>query len=270
MDFLDQLMRLPYMRGLWFRFPLGSIDRRVQHGIFPRPHYAFGLYWAALQAQRLGIARISAIEFGVAGGRGLVAMESAAKAIAAHLGVAIDVFGFDSGEGLPEPVDYRDLPHIWGGGFYQMDVAKLRSTLTNAQLVLGMVEQTVPAWLRAAENAPLGFIAFDLDYYSSTKAALEIFNCEEPRYLPRVYCYFDDVKCMQLGCMNPYVGELLAIREYNDAHATRKICLIEQLRVQRPRWEIWQESMYAFHDFSHSQYNRLVVPRDETHSELRL
>jgi hypothetical protein len=46
------------------------------------------------------------------------ALERAAKEIERTLGVGIDVVGFDSGEGMPEPTDYRDWPHIWGRGFY--------------------------------------------------------------------------------------------------------------------------------------------------------
>ena len=57
------------------------------------------------------------IELGVAGGRGLLALEEASAEIGPFLGVKIDVVGFDSGEGIPAPIDYRDLPHSWNAGF---------------------------------------------------------------------------------------------------------------------------------------------------------
>ncbi|MHC4129678.1 MAG: hypothetical protein ACYSUA_16250, partial [Planctomycetota bacterium] len=41
--------------------------------------------------------RISALEFGVAGGNGLLALERAAMRLAEIFGVEIDVYGFDSG-----------------------------------------------------------------------------------------------------------------------------------------------------------------------------
>jgi hypothetical protein len=35
-----------------------------------------------------------------------------AREISRALNLRIDVFGFDSGIGMPEANDYRDLPHI--------------------------------------------------------------------------------------------------------------------------------------------------------------
>jgi hypothetical protein len=109
-------------------------------------------------------------------------------------------------------------------------------------------------------ESPIGFVAFDLDYYSSTAAALTVFDGPESTHLPRVHCYFDDLASNNLGCINEYVGEYLAIREFNDRHVSRKVCRIEQLRTNRTRWEEWQERMYALHDFRHSRYTDLVVP----------
>jgi hypothetical protein len=134
MNVLRQLARLTYFIDLWARLPLGSVSTRVAYGIFPYPHYAYGVYWAATLAVRLGIPRISIAEFGVAGGRGLIALESSSREIEEALGVGIDVVGFDSGRGMPEPVDYRDLPHIWNAGFYLMDEGKLRARLKKARL----------------------------------------------------------------------------------------------------------------------------------------
>ena len=166
-------------------------------------------------------------------------------------------------------IDYRDLPHIWGPGFYRMDVEKLRARLTTAELVLGDVATTVEQWL-GERHAPIGFVAFDLDYYSSTAAALRILAGNADSHLPRVHCYFDDVTSNDLGCMNPYVGELLAIREFNECRPDRKICRIELLRVHRHRWEKWQDRMFAFHDFSHPLYTRLVIPKGDGARQLPL
>jgi hypothetical protein len=269
-DLLRTLVRVPFVIGLWSRFPVGSVESRVLYGIYPYPHYAYGVYWSALLASRLGVPRITAIELGVAGGRGLIALERASIEIERALGVGIDVVGFDTGEGMPSPLDFRDLPHIWGQGFYKMEPEKLRARLTRAKLILGDVGRTTREWLGSASRAPIGFVAFDLDYYSSTKAAFALLEGTEGAHLPRVYCYFDDVASNALGCMNDQVGELLAIREFNEAHAQRKICKIEQVRLHRRRWEDWQERMYAFHDFAHPQYNTLVIPRTVRQSQLPL
>jgi hypothetical protein len=269
MSLLDAVMRLPFTRGLWLRFPIGSVEHKVFHGIYPYPHYAYGVYWAAFNARQLGIQRISAIEFGVAGGRGLVALEQASREIESALGVGIDVVGFDSGTGMPRPIDYRDLPHVWRQGFFPMDEAQLRSRLERAALVLGDVGTTVAAWV-AAPHSPVGFVSFDLDFYSSTKAAFRVFESSAVGYLPRVYCYFDDIASNNLSLVNEYVGELLAILEYNDEHAHKKLTKIEQLREARPRWEHWQDRMFAHHDFEHPLYTTQVVPGIGTNVALPL
>jgi len=265
MSLLRYLARLPYFLGLWERMQLGSMAARVEWGVVPYPHYAYGVYWAAVTASRLKIPRITVAEFGVAGGRGLIALERASEQIERELGVGIDVVGFESGAGMPAAADYRDLPHIWGPGFYVMEVEKLRSRLKRAELVLGDVATTTRQWIQEKPRAPLGFVSFDLDYYSSTRAAFTLFEGPDSSHLPRVYCYFDDVVSNALGCMNEYVGELLAIREFNEQHAHRKVCRIEGVRVHRPRWEILQEQMFAFHNFAHPQYNVLVIP--QTHAD---
>lgn len=267
MNLLRQIMRLPYVHGLWSRFPVGPVEAKVEYGIYRYPHYAYGVYWSAVLASRLGIPKITVVEFGVAGGRGLISLEAASGEIGAHVGVEIDVVGFDAGTGMPAPVDYRDLPHIWGQGFYKMDEAGLRARLRKAALVLGEVATTVPAWLQT-NPAPIGFIAFDLDYYSSTVAAFRIFDGPAATRLPRIPCFFDDLGCTNIGFMNAWVGEHLAIDEFNAAHPDKKIGRIEQLRINRPRWENWQERLYAFHDFSHQLYTRHVLPSGARHTQL--
>ena len=122
MSFLDRVLRrladLPGIRPLWVRYPVGSVPTRVRYDIWERPNYAYGIYSAADLARRLKIPAISVIEFGVAGGRGLIAMEKIGREIARHIGVRISCYGFDGGRGMPAPQDYRDIPYVWGEGFY--------------------------------------------------------------------------------------------------------------------------------------------------------
>ena len=49
-----------------------------------------------------------------------------------------------------------------------MDVERLRARLKRARLILGDVEEMLPAFLPGAKH-PIGLVAFNLDYYSSTK-----------------------------------------------------------------------------------------------------
>jgi hypothetical protein len=224
-----------------------------------RPHYLYGVYWAARQAKALGLTRISTIEFGVAGGRGLIALEEHACRVEADTGVNIDVYGFDTGVGMPPPLDYRDCPYIWQEGFFRMDADKLRQRLSRARLVLGDVSTTIPAFQNTPGLAPIGFISFDLDYYSSTVDALKM--CEYPHelFLPRAYCYFDDCTGgRDWELHSEFTGELLAINEFNERHSKIKMARIGGLREKRriPSW--WNERMFALHRFDSPLYPKPI------------
>ena len=265
---LTRLTRIPGARSLWLRFPFGSVATRVQHGVFDRPHYAYCVYAAADLARRLGIPEISVIEFGVAGGRGLLALERIAKLVSGALGVVIHVTGFDSGSGMAPAQDYRDLPHVWGSGFYKMDLPKLKSALSpETELILGDIRDTIPEW---SPRGPIGFVAFDLDYYSSTKAAFHLFDGDARAMLPRTYCYFDDIVWPAIACHNEYVGEVCAIKEYNEEHARRKICPLHLLRHQRVYPQRWNDQVYVHHDFAHPLYCRNLTPEGESERQLPL
>jgi hypothetical protein len=255
---VDHPSRLVF--GLWRRYPFGSFDLRCDLDIFSRPNYAYGVQQAARLAQGLGLPAISALEFGVAGGRGLVALQEIATLAEAATGVRVDVYGFDLASGLPEASDYRDLAYTWRKGFFTMDVEELRRQLTRATLVLGDIHDTVPAFVEQHNPAPVGFVAIDLDYYSSTVAALKIFDLPDDRLLPRVPCYFDDIVGEDHVFQNEYVGELLAIREFNDAHANTKVLPIHGLSAKRVVPAPWNDSMYAMHRFDHKRYDEYVGP----------
>ncbi len=220
---------------------------------FRRPAYGYGMMRAAEMASRLGYKEVSAIEFGVAGGNGLLAMEQAAELIEARLPIRFRIWGFDLGSGLPQPLDYRDLPYHWQPAFYRMDADALRQRLTRAKLVLGNVAETVKDFVTRPEmaGAPLGFVSFDLDYYSSTKGALPIFDVSTEEVLPRTFCYFDDI-AGEAECYSDRTGVRLAIAEYNAVDEKRVIdrCHdFEALPIER-----WQEKISIRHDFSHPRY----------------
>jgi len=226
---------------------------------FDRPWYAHGLYAAAELGAALHEPAISVIEFGVAQGDGLVALEELAQDIRKRFNIRIELFGFDSGEGLPTHGDYRDLPCIWRRGFYKMDVEAVRSRLPSARLILGDVRETVPAFLQAGGFPPIGFISFDLDYYTSTVAALSVLEGPDANYLPRVLVYLDDIMSgdQQYSCED--VGELLAIREFNARatrnHRVRPLHGWKQGLLLQPEWA---DKMWAYHRFDHHQYNDYI------------
>jgi hypothetical protein len=267
---LRQLARIPGVRRLWMKIPIGSVELRTQYDIWERPAYAYGIFSAAKLAKCLGLDGITVAECGVAGGNGLLSMERIAEIIGASLGLRITVLGFDTGTGMPVPEDYRDLPHVWGQGFYQMQPEQLQARLRTAELILGDVAETTRSILAREGLAPVGFIAFDLDYYGSTKKAFQILGGDARTRLPRIYCYFDDITWPEHACHNEFVGELCAIREFNAEHEAQKIAKLAHLAYMRPRRALWNEQIYIFHDFQHPLYTQLITPDDERFRQDRL
>jgi len=214
-----------------------------------RPPYLLGLVHAAAQARQQGVPQICAVEFGVAGGLGLRILEREAASVRRDTGVDISVVGFDAGVGLPAATtgDYRDHPDYWQPGDFPMDVAKLRASLSpGTELVLGDIRETLPRWIVQSQPAPVGFVSFDLDYYSSTIAALEIFSHPAKRMLHRVPCYFDDIVAF---VAHRDAGELLAIRTFNAQHVGAiTIDRWHGIRQGRPFDHPYLEQMFVAHD----------------------
>jgi hypothetical protein len=219
-----------------------------------RANYLYGVLHAARLAKVLGIPTISTIEFGVAGGRGLLALEKASVYAEEAFGVGIDVYGFDTGRGLPKPTDFRDCPNLFLEGEFPLDEALLLSHLERAELVLGLVDQTVPEFM-SRRPAPIGFVSFDLDLYSSTACALRAFEADSGLVLPRVLCYFDDITGFTYADHN---GERLAISEFNAAHELRKVSPIYAAEFYVPQHEaraLWPRKLYLAHILDHPRYS---------------
>lgn len=177
--------------------------------------------------------------------------------MAAHveraLGVEVQVYGFDNGAGLPRPEDFRDLPNIFREGEYPLDEGALRARLGRAELIVGEVGETVGPFL-ARDPAPIGFISFDLDLYTSTMRAFPLLEAEPERLLPRVQCPFDDILGMTYAAHN---GERLAIAEFNAAHEARKISPIfgaEFFVPRRVARDNWVQKLFMAHVLDHPRY----------------
>jgi hypothetical protein len=245
----------------------GTFRERVRFDLVDRPQHAFGLLAAADVARFVGVDEITAIEFGVAEGAGLSNLANIAASVTAETGVRIAVAGFDSGRGLPRPIDYRDHPEIWSEGDFAMgDPSALRSRLpAGTALVLGPVHETLPSFVRTL-SAPVGYVSFDLDLYSGTRDALTLFDASPELLLPVVVSYFDDVigSPRRIGSLfrSSGAGALLAIEEFNSRHTLRQLDPIRILRYRRPLdRELWIERMCALHAFDHP-FRSLPSTRD--------
>lgn len=247
------------IRVLWRTIPIGPFSLRMKFDVFMKTQYAFGVYHAARLAKALHIREISCIEFGVASGQGLLHMENAVKEVSHEVGIKIQLYGFDLLTGLPEIHGYKDLPYVWRTGFYKMDYEHIKEKVPSAKLIIGDVKDTVKTFRDQHNPAPIGFISFDLDLYSSTTGALKLFStdCE---ILPRVICYFDDILDAPeaTAMFNDWTGELLAIKEFNETHQAMKLAKINGLYEQRYVRAAWPSAIYVLHSFEHPRYNDLI------------
>jgi len=261
---LDQLKALLHPRRFLLhkvRETFGDYETKLKFGAISRPNYGYCLYNAAKLAKKLGYSKISAIEFGVAGGNGLLNFEFHAEQIRKLVSIDMEIYGFDTAEGLPKPLDYRDLPYHWKEGFYKMDVAALESKLKKAKLVIGEVSDTLKSFFEKYKPAPIGAISFDLDFYSSTKSSLATFLAPERYLLPRIFCYFDDTIGTEVELYNNFTGQRLAINEFNRANDGIK--LASPYLVNSGIWDTWRQQIWIAHLFNHSQYNTFISDSEQ-------
>jgi hypothetical protein len=187
----------------------------------PKASYAHCIWEATRLAESRGYTSISVIEFGVAAGRGLVLLELYAKEISRLIeggGIDIEVYGFDSGTGLPTPTDYRDVTQLWCAGDYKMDFERLRSRLRIAKLIMGDIRETAKTFFKEYNPAPIGAMLIDVDQYTPSVAILDMLLEDDKHFLPIVQMYFDDIfESLE------FQGENLAIKEFN---AKSKHCKI--------------------------------------------
>lgn len=237
----------------------GDFRERVRYDLTVRPPYAFGVLAAADLARFFGVGRITAIEFGVASGAGLRDLCALASDVTQLTGIGVEIVGFDTGRGLPALKDYRDHPEIWmEGDFSTVDKDDVERRLpSNARVIWGEVADTLDSFVQQLRpEAPIGFVAHDMDIYHSTWSALAVYRAEPGKLLPVSLAYFDDTlgKPTRIGSLlrNRWAGQLGAIEDFNAAHEHRKIDVIRTLRYRRPlHREPWLEQVYAVHVLDH-------------------
>jgi len=228
------------------------VSQRLEYDALGRNDYAYGMYHAARQAKALGITTVTGIEFGVFNGIGLRNMEQLGYGIHQELGVWYDLYGFDTGAGLPPPSDRRDLAYVWKTGLFAPR-RDLRTFLKRAGLVIGDVAQTVPRFCRE-KHAPLAFVSIDVDYYTAAADCLRIFDQDPSALLPRVFTYLDDTIGGDEELHSRFAGELAAVEEFNARHEHRKIAPINGLRWKRRFPQAWNDQMHVAHIFDHPRY----------------
>ena len=234
---------------------------QVELNISDRPNYAYCLFHAAKLAKKLKYNAFSVIEFGVAGGNGLYFIENFSSKISKELDINIEVYGFTLEKGLSAPEGYKDLPYWFAQGYFSTDKEKLFKKIKKSKIIFGDVKETTTDFFKKYNPAPLGVIFNDLDYFSSTLNSFNIFNSETKNYLPRIFCYFDDIVGSENEMYGEFTGELAAINEFNKINENKKIFLNQNLVCQSN--EVWRYQIYYYHNFVHEKYNDFIGEEEQ-------
>ena len=161
------------------KYNIGSYLFRLNKNALERPHYGYIVYNGALLAKKLGHQRVSILEFGVAGGNGLLNLEYHAKEVQKNSRHRYRHLRFRHGRRLPEPEDYRDLPYHWKSGFFKMEVEAIEKRLEIAGTSFSAIS-TKHRKLFLKNTIPRRFaaVSHDFDFYSSTATALKMFDAD--------------------------------------------------------------------------------------------
>ena len=228
----------------------------IKNGTIPRANYALGILMAAHQAKELNYKKISIIELGCWNLEGLIDIENYIHDIKKFIDIDFNVYGFELGTGhIEEETDPRNRLYDLSGGNYAFKKKDNLKKLTISKLILGDVKDTVPKFLEEGhlDDAPLGFIIFDLGFYSSAKNALQLLKSDSKRYLPRSIIYSDN---------NYFVlkneADKAAFAEFN-LEGGKTISpigeLAEQLSLSWNKWIFLGKRMYMLSDLKHEKYN---------------
>jgi hypothetical protein len=91
---------------------------------------------------------------------------------------------------------------------------------------------------------------------------LTLFDGDSSRFLPRIFMYFDDIVGDDTWLCNEFTGQRLAIEEFNQQHASKKICKDYFVSKKYPdSW--WADLIYIYHDFAHPRYNDFVADKEQ-------
>lgn len=219
-----------------------------------RPHYETILYESCLEAKKLGYSEVSVLELGVAGGNGIIALEQYKKKIQNLINIKINIYGFDTGVGLPKIKYTEDMPFLFKAGDFKVDKSILNSEISS-KIFYGDVKNTLQ---KLADIKPKNIVSifFDFDLYSSTRDFLNQIKKIEKFLCPRIYCYFDDIFNTNY-LINQFNGENLAINEFNKVNTNLKIGFSLD-NISDFKFPLAKNMLFVLHKFDHLDYTKYI------------
>tara|TARA_Y100000294_G_scaffold160935_1_gene164955 strand:- start:507 stop:1331 length:825 start_codon:yes stop_codon:yes gene_type:complete len=226
----------------------------IKQGVLPRPHYALGALFAAHQATFFGYKKFTLIEFGCWNNEGLIDLDHWCSIIKKLYNIDYQIYGFDSGKGLPESNHNKDVKYKWSSNDFAVNKFYSIKKLNNVKLIVGNVKNTINDFIKKNfSQEPIGFISFDMDYFTSTSQSFKIFKSQQKNFIPRPILYFDD-----FILTSEFEGEYLAINNFNSKNKNNKISsigeLAEQMSIYWNKWIFLAKRLKIFTNFKHKLY----------------
>ena len=191
-------------------------------------------------------------------------LEHYSLVIKKFLKIDFEIFGFTLKGGLPK---YKKNPYDrlyrWGPGETPLTVKKNLKILKISKVFFGDVKNTLPIFMKKnlSEDSPIGFIVYDLNYYTSTKYALDVLKGKDKFYLPRLYNYFDDN-----SFSSDDEGEVKAIKEFNKKNKKNLSTineLAEILSINFSKWIFLGKRFRVMNSFNHKKFMNKVSRFDD-------
>ena len=218
-----------------------------------RPHYETILLESALEAKRLNYKEITILELGTGSGNGIFSLIKYKKKIEKYCKIKINIYGFDTGNGLPKLKSKFDLSFLWHEGQFKQNFDL--NALKEAKIFSGEVKDEIDEFIKLNPKN-ISAIFFDMDLYSSTTDFLNQINKIEKFLSPRVLCYFDDV-FNTFHHINEFNGEILAINEFNKLNNNIKIGKSVD-NIKDFRFPLAKGKLYSIQKFDHVDYNKYL------------
>jgi hypothetical protein len=141
-------------------------EDRVAIGAVDRQTYIYCIFQKDKLDSLLDYKKVSIIELGCGGAMASSIRKNTSSKTERIYEVRIELYGFDTGSGLPKPREYRDIPHHFKDSLYKVDIDAVQRKLKLAKFVIGDVKDA-QRFLNNIIQRRLDRLQ-GLDYYSST------------------------------------------------------------------------------------------------------
>ncbi len=212
-----------------------------------RPEYEILIDYHLSKEENKNLDHISIIEFGVASGKSLKYIEALKPKFEKKYQLKINIFGFDTFEGMPKSQNKHDQLYDWKEGDYSSNYENVKTSLNYSKLIKGDIKRSINLELFNNLNiSNILVIFFDLDFFTSTNDSFKIFDKSFSKFLrPRVGLFFDN-----LQSSSEFSGEYFSIKKFNEENHINNKFISKDFYLEK-----FDNRFYQYMNFEHELFN---------------